>query len=441
MGKKNNTIEIFIIDLLSKFEEKSLSYVVLRNYENRFTDLRKDLDLLINPADEQKIIHVIKSMTEKYSLFFNKKLDHKRTVISMLFVEEGINFTLDLNKYLTLKKNKNDLAVPGKGQKFYIKDLIVEKKKLNQQQLVFNVLNYDQEILFLLNHILSKKKDAYLSKINSYLKSVGEKQIKNIKNNHEIYVAIKVCFDNSRLILKRSQVFRNIKILLEFIRIKLLSFRLSKVIYFSGPDGSGKTTSIVWTMDYLNNLNIKYCRTKSLQLAILYFLNLREDFKYKKKTKKELELIRSDLDLVRDRDTGSLGWAIRRRIGLLVGIFEICIIGRIYIFLKRITGHVILVEESPVDIFVKRHRPRVKILEIMFMPLLPYPTTSILCVADENKIFARKPELIADEITQYYKQIHKLYNSVKRMNKVNLHTDIEVHKTKKNILSILRNVL
>ena len=286
MGKKNNTIEIFIIDLLSKFEEKSVSYVVLRNYENRFTDLRKDLDLLINPADEQKIIHVIKSMTEKYSLFFNKKLDHKRTVISMLFAEEGINFTLDLNKYLTLKKNKNDLAVPGKGQKFYIKDLIVEKKKLNQQQLVFNVLNYDQEILFLLNHILSKKKDAYLSKINSYLKSVGEKQIKNIKNNHEIYVAIKVCFDNSRLILKRSQVFRNIKILLEFIKIKLLSFRLSKVIYFSGPDGSGKTTSIVWTMDYLNNLNIKYCRTKSLQLAILYFLNLREDFKYKKKTKK-----------------------------------------------------------------------------------------------------------------------------------------------------------
>ena len=121
MGKKNNTIEIFIIDLLSKFEEKSVSYVVLRNYENRFTDLRKDLDLLINPADEQKIIHVIKSMTEKYSLFFNKKLDHKRTVISMLFAEEGINFTLDLNKYLTLKKNKNDLAVPERDKNFILK--------------------------------------------------------------------------------------------------------------------------------------------------------------------------------------------------------------------------------------------------------------------------------------------------------------------------------
>ena len=46
----------------------------------------------------------------------------------------------------------------------------------------------------------------------------------------------------------------------------------------------------------------------------------------------------------------------------------------------------------------------------IFIPFIPSPANSILCVADENVIFKRKPELDKNEIASYYLIIKALYN-------------------------------
>jgi len=209
----------------------------------------------------------------------------------------------------------------------------------------------------------------------------------------------------------------------------------SKIVYFSGPDGAGKTTTILWAIEYLEKLNVKYCRTKNLQLWMLYFLNARYS---KVEAVSATQVVKDeDLDLIRDRSTGKFSWHLRRRIGLIVGLMEISLVGRFFLMCKSLTGHVILVEESPVDIFVKRHRPRVKILENIFVPLLPSPTTSILCVANEQVIFERKPELTREEIDEYYRNITYLYKKNNKLSKVDIHTDTSIIETQSSLVHVL----
>lgn len=434
---------------LLNFEENKIHYAVLRNYENGFKDLPKDLDLIIDAKHENRIISIINDVCEDHILLRHQKKDHKRTVVSVLLKNEDPNvqgevlFSFDLNKYLTLKKSKTHIKYKGFGSKITIKELTIQEKSFDQNDFIFKILAPEQELILLMTHLLGKKKYEYLGKINSTLAKLGNTPIGDIRNNLEILSKIQNVLLTSG-IKKSNQLLKNILISFEFLKYKLSSFLSSRVIYFSGPDGSGKSTSYLWTLEFMKKLKVKYYPLRGLQVGIMFFLFFRSLLT---KSGKRHNNILNNVgrlgysNLKRDRNTGEIGWALRRRIGLFTGLLEICILGRLLIFLKKITGHVILVEESPVDIFVKRHRPRVKLLENLFMPLLPLPTASILCVANEEIIFKRKPELKKQEIEEYYQRINQLYSRNSRLFKRDLFTDAPLNETKSALASILNDVL
>ena len=431
--------------ILTEFEKSSVKYAVLRNYEDCFDPSPKDIDLLIDIKDESKIIGIIKRASKDDSLLTHIKKDHKRTVVSLL-VKAGNQsdsecevLVFDLNRYLTLKTNPLHSRINGLGLKIIIDDLEIGKNIPNKNGFAFSILSKQHEVILLLNQLLWKKKESYFIKVNMLLKAINISQLDEMFNNVEIYKNIGDVLKIYNLNLTRYQASRNIINLMAYFKYKLFAYKASRVIYFSGPDGAGKTATINWAIEYLSKVDVKIYRTKSLQFGTLFYLRTAE--KIKSFYTEPVVLNDNDLDLIRPRDTGRIGWSVRRRVGLLVGLFEICIVARLILLSKKITGHVVLVEESPMDIFVKRHRPRVKLLENIFIPWMPLPNLSILCVAGEKAIHTRKPELYINEIIDYYYLIKFLYGKNKLLKMSPLPTDVSLYETKNILVGMLDEVL
>jgi hypothetical protein len=242
--------------------------------------------------------------------------------------------------------------------------------------------------------------------------------------------------------MPKKQFILHIKFFFIFLKNKFLSYKLSKVIYYSGPDGAGKSTSYLSTMKVFDKLSIKYYPLRGMQIGMQYYLYFKKYLSGQNTEVKALNQVGKlgFSDIKRDRDTGKFSWKIRRFIGLFVGLLDICILGRCFVFLKQLSGSIVMIEESPLDIFVKRHRPRNKFLEFIFIPFIPSPTRSILCVANENVIFQRKPELDKNEIIYYYSTIKGLYDSNLKFKKKELLTDIPIEKTEFDLKTLLNNI-
>jgi hypothetical protein len=189
-----------------------------------------------------------------------------------------------------------------------------------------------------------------------------------------------------------------------------------KIIYFSGPDGSGKTTTFLNVRDQLQKDGHSVFSLRTLQVGRLKMMM------HNKKNKdfsgdNSLGNIgrRGYSDLKRDRNDGTLKYKIRRYIGLLVALVDIIIFGRIYITSLSKEYDYLLVEESPFDSFVKRHRPFYKKTSYLFSRLLPKANLIIFCKAEPDIIHKRKPELTVDEIIDYYIKMNILYYDKKNL--------------------------
>lgn len=442
---KVSIVKNIIVRILSLFEENDLDYVVLRNYENSFTDLNKDLDLLISSKHEKKIVSIIVKECAKYCTIIHTKKDHKRTVIFILFNNDNLTqdhdslFMFDLNKYITLKNKSNK---KGFGKKIKINDVQKAKYQLQTDKLKFSILSPRAEAILLLNHYIGKKKSAYYKKINMFLLANGVNKLPNSNCNIEIRNTLNYLLIKQKDVVPINQLFRNFMILVGYIKNRLFEFQNSRVIYFSGPDGSGKSTSYIFMMSVLDKMKIKYFPLRSLQIGMQYFYSLKNHSKKKNTGKTFTNVGRLGYsDLKRDRNTGKLAWKARRFIGLFIGLLDIIIFGRIFLFIKKVMGHVIMVEESPLDIYVKRHRPKFPVLEKMFLPFLPKPTNSILCNASIDSIYQRKPELKKEELKDYYFRIESLYTLRKKLNKIDLSTDISIKESNHQIKLIINNLL
>lgn len=431
----------FIKKALLSFEENSINYGVLRNYEDLKKNDLKDLDILIEKKHVNKVVEIFNTTFNNYIKILYVSHNQQRAVISILFNDNSI-FFIDLNKYITLKTNNFKLKKKGLGVKLMISDFKKIKYDSDKNGFSFSVISPEQEVILLLNHLLIKKKPQYVEKINSYLTKHNHLLLANSNDNDQIFNTINLLLPQSKIKRAFKNRFRSIFVLYYFIYYKILLLKKSKVVYFSGPDGSGKSTTYLYTMETFEKMKIKYFPLRSMQVGMQYYSYARK----KKKEKKEDENVLSNVgrlgysDLKRDRDNGKLSWKLRRFIGLFVGLIDICIIGRFFIYSKKLRGYNVIVEESPIDIYVKRHRPQIKVLEKLFLPLIYNPHLSILCVASEENIYERKPELKVDEITEYYDRINDLYNQKRKCKKIDLPTDTNI-KVTISLLSKLMNKL
>ena len=195
--------------------------------------------------------------------------------------------------------------------------------------------------------------------------------------------------------------------------------RAPKVIYFSGPDGSGKTTTFLHMTSLLQEAGFSTFQLRTLQVCRLSCIN-------KKKSHTDSDLLQQTSSfgvvgklgyssLKRDRGNGVL-FQLRRYIGLLAAILDISIMGRFFIREKSLNYDYILVEECPFDVFAKRHRPYFRFTSNILKFLIPLPDLLIFCVASPHEINARKPELTELEIKHYYYVMEKIYSGLKGLN-------------------------
>lgn len=201
---------------------------------------------------------------------------------------------------------------------------------------------------------------------------------------------------------------------------------MGQVIYFSGPDGAGKTTSLLHVLELIQKKGNNAFQLRTLQVGRLRML---ERAKMKKETVAETVEITADnteknagradmlgnvgrlgySSIPRQRGTG-LRFTLRRYLGLLAAIADITTMGRTFVRAKRRDYDFVLVEECPFDVFAKRHRPYFPFTAKVLKRLIPAPDLVVFCVADPDVIVRRKPELTASEIEHYYVVMSKVYS-------------------------------
>jgi len=228
-----------IIEVISEFEKHNIRYAILRNYESLNTGLLKDLDLIIDIEDECNIITIINNIYSKNNGLINVQRGFKRTVVSIVTniggdVAEEVTFTFDINKYLTLKLKPLHNYFPGLGLNYSIKDLTITTKILGNSDITFKVLKYPQEILFLLNQLIWKKKNEYLTKSNNYLKKINKQPIKDINDNVKIRSSMHDVYILSAILSIQNQFLWKLKILWGNFIVILNQRDSSKIMYF--PD-------------------------------------------------------------------------------------------------------------------------------------------------------------------------------------------------------------
>lgn len=203
------------------------------------------------------------------------------------------------------------------------------------------------------------------------------------------------------------------------------SIRVGKVIYFSGPDGAGKTTSFLKVVETLERSGVSVFQLRTLQVARLKLMMCgRPEGNYEGRADNRLGSVGrlGYSSLPRHRGSG-LRFTSRRYLGLLFAILDIAIFGPIFLKSKLSLYDVVLVEESPFDVFAKRHRPFFSLTAKLLSRFIPEPDLLIYCVADPCEIERRKPELVQDEIRHYYKVMNKIHKIRPNLNIFNHDTN------------------
>ena len=188
---------------------------------------------------------------------------------------------------------------------------------------------------------------------------------------------------------------------------------MARVIYFSGPDGAGKTTSFLESVKMLEQSGKSVFQLRTMQVARLKIIfrnkNKQVDNLYKTTNNSLGNVGRIGYSgLSRNRGKGFF-FILRRYFGLIAALADIVSFGRFFVFFSLRKYDVILVEECPFDVFAKRHRPFFSNTAKLLKWVIPVPDLLVLCMADANEIVRRKPELTESEILNYYDDLSKEY--------------------------------
>lgn len=200
------------------------------------------------------------------------------------------------------------------------------------------------------------------------------------------------------------------------IRVRFLWPCYGPIVYFSGPDGAGKTTITDRVKARLRTCGVRFKYLYSLKIVIraitkrLAFVRRIGRRKFSSDAGPAAEEAPDLLFLTEDahdRDTGSAFWRFRKLMALLVGIIDIWI-GWLLALPLRLCGWTVLVETAPYDIFIKYHMPEFTVVERLLGPLLPNPSVGFLLKAEPEQIIRRKSELTVAEIADYYSRFARV---------------------------------
>lgn len=440
--------ETLLRALFHHWRAVELPYAVLRNYEEFPQRMRKpDLGILIDPLHTLQLIESTQQVANELGLGFFTRY-HSPSILSLFFLlwektEEGWeqkSIKIDARLYESMKFLPESHRVPGYNYKVFYENVVTHE--IEQDGCRFRVLSPPDLFIFLIHHWRRKKEPRHFDQIQQLLK------LEDVKG-----WADTVLGENWQPILNQVGSHKYdmmLQRLIEshwgkwswtmFLRMQLKAARsyltrpmkwFGPIFYFSGPDGSGKTTGIEAVKWLLAKNKISYVHFYTLHKCFryvgLFFCWIADRIKGKRLSFKEF---RGSLSGHRDRDEGNLGWRLKKRMSLLISFIDVWI-GWFLALVYRMRGEVVLVETSPFDLFVKYHMPKFVKLEKWLVPLLPQPTKLFLFKANPSVILERKKELEQDEIANYYQRMEEIL----RGNIVIISTACLQEETERNLFS------
>lgn len=453
--------ELFLRNVFAVLNAAAIRYVVPRNWEELPSRPGRDLDILIPAKQLRLAVRLISDAGVRADyICILHVADGQGLVVDAIpcrsnplsgAAQESVSF--DLRTYISFKPN--EIAIPGFTRKIFADQF--DHRVLTLHGCSIRVLGTIDEFVCLYFQYQVKRSSGNHSKAKDYADRLKQllldpnlaawfrRTAQSLDGNltktptweAESWQAIASALLRARW--GRHSMLRWLvsQTCALAIRARFLSPRFGPLVYFSGPDGAGKTTVVGGLTTRLRENGVRFKSLYSLKillraitkrLAFLKHLGVPGAVSDKDKPYQPPDLLFLTEDS-RDRDTGTAMWRYRKLAALLVGIADIWL-GWLLVLPLRLCGWVVLIETSPHDIFIKYHMPEFPMVERIVGPLLPRPTVAFLLVANPQTIVQRKAELTVDEIEDYYCRFSRLLDRCRVQDRYRkIRTDIDPEET------------
>lgn len=416
-------IRDLLVDVFVNLNRAETRYAVLRNYEGLPSRPGKDVDILVDRDCLQQIEDVLLRCFCKHHYFAVKS-----RASAWAFTLTGVPIDSDerctapvafhVVTHISVKTSAIERFMTGVSKKIMFRH--VHTRYVHQDGVDISVLADRDEFLALYIEFVKKRKQTYLEKLSSKVGADRVREwIQGVLGQDDPSQALFGGQDTAKIVDRlvrdlwveysvSEYVSTHLRVLMDLLRG---GSSAPPLVYLSGPDGSGKTTLHRRLLSLMEALGVRCTSFKTVHFAVAFCTGVlgraRSAIVRGRYTSPDMHARDADppISRERDRDTKQLRWRVRRHVGLLVALLDAVIIGRVVVGIYRRLGYAVIVETSPYDIFVKRHRPVSRLLEAVFTPLIPRPSIGFLMEAEPVSIVNRKPELTLSEIVDYYNRL------------------------------------
>jgi len=431
--------EELIVRLFTKLNNEQIKYCVLRNYENLPRNSGNDIDVLIDPSEEDNLYVFLKEFanTNKWNVIrvWNKNnlqtfvLYCVNDVIETLKLDIWTKLSwrniswIDNNYVLANSTNYGIFKIPNSGSEGAIllikesfgKGKIPSKYKGRIQKLLLTNKNQFIEALYV--NFGEFTNEIYNLCMNSKWDELDD-QLRNIK-----FKLLMKSFLLNLLIYTKYNI--------NYLAHKLLNLFKTQgsLIAFVGPDGSGKTTIISKLEHDLLNF---YTKSSVFHTRLNIFPELKTGLGLSNPKVKETKNNKVEVKNVKQNKLS----IVMNSIVVLYYYLEF-IIGNFYLWILKKRGHFIMFDRYFYDFFIQ---PNTRNFIWKFKNALLFfiikPNCIVHLYADPEIIYARKQELSVEEIREQNILFEKLFINNKNYYKIVTST-LSLDEVESNILKLI----
>lgn len=411
----------FLQMYFERLNEHCIGYCVARGHERIQSNPEKDIDLMMKPGDYSRAKKLFSNLLKEFDgIEICSNSRGKSLYLKAVFcLDSGLKYEtvyIHAIAYALVKTSAWQINKKGIGRRVWFTDLELIKEKVCGIDVYIPSPPY--QVLLLVARYLQYPKISYLNYCQKlftekwmvkWLNTTGMEEIAK----QTVYLSDET-LENGMLYKLVGKLWQaligssRITHLFDIWTLLLVNIinvfqRRGLLIFFSGPDGSGKTTANNALSRVLtHNLSIQVINIKHLYPLSMCFSRQIQVVQAKVR---RIDARESDR-LERDRGK-SVKWKLRRLLGLVILLLQIWP-GYVWARYKNCRGFSVIVDTSFFDVFIKGHRPGFHMLERIVIPLIPCGDVWFLMKADADKIVQRKPELTVEEIKEYYKRLDNI---------------------------------
>ena len=407
----------FIEEYFQELKKRDIGYCIPRGYTEIFSETEKDIDVMISPRSYGVAAKLFSQFVFELGGFVIEiNLKEKSLYLKAIFHngEDGESFQgiyIHAVGYMTAKKIYACRKLKYMGHRIWLDDIDTIEQKVGNAKVV--TPEPTCELYLLLVRYQQRQKQRYLDRCRELFDlATVQSSLKKYRLHSQFECFFDGTSDDERLkrvyllvTNLRASLFQPVDLGRNWCDFWTLAihnlntfFHVSgKLIFFSGPDGSGKTTANQALSDlFRKKLKMQVLNTKHLYPVSNKFSSEGQQLQARirgvdKKNKSLLE---------RDRGHG-FRWRFRRGLGLVFLLLQV-FPGYCWAKYKNWKGYTVVIDTSFFDMFIKGHRPVFAWIELFSVSLLPCGDAWFLLKANPDAIVARKPELTVAEIEKYY---------------------------------------